>query len=118
MSEKQDNKEPIVVEEVKGQESNKGREEKEEMMPAEHVEINEELDAELEKMLLTNPSEGLSNAQVEERLIQFGRNGSFITLNFDRNPRTKIKPPTKVPLILYGLNLIPVGNRGHYRGRT
>jgi hypothetical protein len=41
----------------------------------EHVEITDELDAELEKLLHTNPSEGLSTAQAEERLQHFGRNG-------------------------------------------
>jgi H+-transporting ATPase len=70
MSENQDKKEPIEVQAVKQEESSM-----QEKMPEEHVEINEELDAELEKMLMTSPSEGLTDAQVEERLLQFGRNG-------------------------------------------
>jgi hypothetical protein len=41
----------------------------------EHVEIIDELDAELEKLLQTNPLEGLTDAQVAERLQHFGRNG-------------------------------------------
>ncbi|KAJ3207223.1 hypothetical protein HK099_000331, partial [Clydaea vesicula] len=39
-----------------------------------HVEVTEALDAELEKLLLTPPNTGLTTAQVEERLLQFGKN--------------------------------------------
>lgn len=41
----------------------------------EHVEITDELDAELEKLLQTPPLEGLTDAQVNERIEKFGRNG-------------------------------------------
>ena len=44
-------------------------------MPEEHVEIADPLDAELEKLLLTEPLQGLTKAQVDERILQFGRNG-------------------------------------------
>jgi hypothetical protein len=76
MSEKQDIKdipEPSP-EEVKGEE---GVKDAKEVPGDEHIEVSEELDADLEKLLKTNPSEGLTNAQVEERLLTFGRNGTF-----------------------------------------
>ncbi|KAI9206120.1 uncharacterized protein BJ171DRAFT_498764 [Polychytrium aggregatum] len=39
-----------------------------------HVEVTEDIDAELEALLQTPPLEGLTNAQVEERLAKFGKN--------------------------------------------
>ncbi|KAI8809307.1 hypothetical protein BJ742DRAFT_805824 [Cladochytrium replicatum] len=39
-----------------------------------HVEVTEELDPELEKLLQTEPLQGLSDAEVNERLAQFGHN--------------------------------------------
>jgi hypothetical protein len=50
-------------------------EKKEESDAQVHVEVNDELDAELEKLLQTPPLEGLTDAQVAERLAQFGKNG-------------------------------------------
>ena len=41
----------------------------------EHKEVVDELDAELEALLKTDPSKGLSDAEVSERLAKFGKNG-------------------------------------------
>jgi hypothetical protein len=46
--------------------------------PAEvHVEVTDEIEPELEKLLHTPPLQGLSDAQVSERLAQFGPNGTL-----------------------------------------
>ncbi|KAJ3032463.1 hypothetical protein HDV00_007511 [Rhizophlyctis rosea] len=39
-----------------------------------HVEVTDALDEELEKLLKTDPSKGLTDAEVQERLTTFGRN--------------------------------------------
>ncbi len=43
----------------------------------EHIEVADALDPELEKLLLTPPLSGLTDNQVKDRLVQFGRNGFF-----------------------------------------
>ncbi|KAJ3321218.1 hypothetical protein HDU76_000131, partial [Blyttiomyces sp. JEL0837] len=40
-----------------------------------HVEVKDELDPELEKLLQTEPLKGLTTAQVQERIAKFGKNG-------------------------------------------
>ena len=40
-----------------------------------HVEVKEEISAELEALLQTPPLEGLNDTQVAERLAKFGKNG-------------------------------------------
>ncbi|RKO86101.1 E1-E2 ATPase-domain-containing protein, partial [Blyttiomyces helicus] len=39
-----------------------------------HIEVTDELDEDLEKDIQTPPLEGLTDAQVEERLVKYGRN--------------------------------------------
>jgi Cation transporter/ATPase, N-terminus len=48
---------------------------KEENIPS-HKEHLDVLDPELEKLLQTDPSKGLTDAEVTERLEKFGRNGN------------------------------------------
>jgi len=45
-----------------------------EVKEAVHVEVTEELDPELEKLLQTEPLKGLTDAEVEERIAKFGKN--------------------------------------------
>ncbi len=42
-----------------------------------HVEVTDELDAELEALLQTNPSEGLTDEDAKARLEKFGLNGEL-----------------------------------------
>ena len=42
-----------------------------------HVEFEDILEPELEALLVTEPLKGLSNDEVENRLIKFGRNGTL-----------------------------------------
>ena len=45
-----------------------------------HVEVADAIDAELEQLIQTNPSKGLTDAEVEERLAKFGPNGELYFL--------------------------------------
>ncbi|KAI8902417.1 hypothetical protein BC833DRAFT_616706 [Globomyces pollinis-pini] len=47
---------------------------KKEFVEPEHKETVEVLDPELEKLIQTDPSKGLTDAEASERLVQFGRN--------------------------------------------
>ena len=53
--------------------------EKEEKAPVSdaHVEVTDELDAELEALLQTSPSQGLSDEDAQVRLEKFGLNGEY-----------------------------------------
>ena len=58
----------------------------EEFKEPEHKEVVDEIDPEYEKLLQTEPLQGLSDKEVEERLARFGKNG---ILNWPRNSWTK-----------------------------
>ena len=47
----------------------------EEFKEPEHKEVVDEIDPEYEKLLQTEPLQGLSDKEVEERLARFGKNG-------------------------------------------
>lgn len=40
-----------------------------------HVDIADELDPALEEIIRTDPQRGLTDAEVQERLVKFGKNG-------------------------------------------
>lgn len=42
-----------------------------------HVEIEDDIGPELEKLLHTPPLQGLSDVQAQERIEKFGRNGKI-----------------------------------------
>lgn len=46
----------------------------------EHIEVTDDIDPELEKLLQTDTSSGLSDGQVQERLEMFGKNGICFSL--------------------------------------
>ncbi len=48
------------------------------MTDKEQKEVTSDIDVELEKLLQTSPSQGLTDKEVEERLAKFGRNGIAI----------------------------------------
>lgn len=45
-------------------------------MSNEHKELADDMDPEYEKLLLTDPAHGLSDADVQARLARFGTNGT------------------------------------------
>lgn len=86
-----------------------------------HVEVKEQLDPELEKLLLTNIKHGLTDDEVQQRLIQFGTNGNdsiqlishCINLhcyNSFRNSGKEDKSMVKISLIFPWPNLLFAGN--------
>ncbi|KAJ3046291.1 hypothetical protein HDV00_000104 [Rhizophlyctis rosea] len=42
--------------------------------PDEHVEVDDKLEPELEELIKTNPEQGLTDQEVQERLVKFGKN--------------------------------------------
>ncbi len=52
----------------------------------EHIEVTDDIDPELEKLLQTDTSHGLTDDQVQERLETFGKNGNLFLQNLrERN---------------------------------
>jgi hypothetical protein len=47
----------------------------EEIKEHQHIEVADEIDKELEKLLQTDIFQGLRDEEVQERLLQFGKNG-------------------------------------------
>lgn len=50
----------------------------------EHVEVTDDIEPELEKLLHTDTSQGLSDGEAEERLAKFGPNGETIIAKWAR----------------------------------
>jgi H+-transporting ATPase len=66
-----------------------------------HVNAGDVIDEELEKLIQTDPSQGLSTALVAERLELFGYNGNFITFLISRCTQflIEIQEKKKHPLV-------------------